>query len=219
MHSYLRGLALRVAGDPSAVLLLACNVIALVLVFSNPPVSMSILFLYWAECAVIGALNVVKLGYTIPGTLGEAEWAQMAPRTRFMYKCMGPGIFVLHYGMFLLVVFLLLYTLGENEMRARGERHYDVWGHLAGFWLPVLVIGSAHVSSFFRNFLGKREYIGRSFEDQMFRPYKRTILLVLVVLGGYGLIALFSLSSMAMLAVAPFALIASLESHFRERSA
>jgi hypothetical protein len=216
---YLRGLALRVAGDPSAMLLLATSIVGLVFAFLNPPVTVSVLFLYWVECAAIGAVNVAKLRYVRkPRGLSDAGTADLPPVKRFAYRSIVPGIFVIHYGIFLIIVFALLYLLGEHEMRVRGEGHYDVWGHLAGFWLPALVIGSGHIASFVRNFLGKREYIGRKVVDQMFRPYKRTMILLLVVVGGSGLIALFSLSDMVLLAVVPLAIIASLEAHFRERT-
>jgi len=201
-------------------LLLATGIVGLVFAFHNPPVTVSVLFLYWVECAVIGALNVAKLRHVrAPRGLSDAETADLPPAKRLAYRCLVPGVFVIHYGIFLVMVFALLYALGVQEMRVRGERHYDLRGHLAGFWAPALVIGSAHVVSFFRNFLGKREYVGRKFLDQMLRPYKRTLILLLVVLGGSGLVALFGLSDMALLAVVPLVLIADLEAHFRERTA
>jgi hypothetical protein len=209
-----------VAADSSAATLLACNVVALVFAFFNPPVSVSVLFLYWAECAVIGVLNVVKLWYvpTLSG-LSESEMAQMTPGTRLANKCIGPGIFVVHYGIFLFMVFSVLYALGEHEMQGRGVRHYHMASHLESFWLPVLVIGAGHVVAFSRNFLGKREYATRNFSDQMFQPYKRTILLMLVMFGGVGLIILTGLPDIGLIFFIPFMLIASLEAHFRERAA
>ncbi len=218
---YLRGLALRVAGDRSAAGLLACNVVAIAIAVFHPPVTMSVMFLYWAECVIIGLLNFIKL-YYIPLSISkedEDEWEQLSPGKKMAFKNIRPGIFLVHYGGFVFILFTMLYALGEHEMRRGGLPGYDMASHLAGFWLPVLVIGAGHVASFFRNFLGKREYQGRSFEDQMFRPYKRVLLMLVVVFGGIAVVIVTGLPGMALLVFVPFKIIADLEAHFRERAA
>lgn len=217
VFAYLRRLAQRVAADSSAAALLACNGVALVFAFFNPPVSVSVLFLYWAECVVIGMLNVAKLGYVLPPGYDEAALASMTPGDRNWLRIGGAGLFLVPYGLLLFFLFSGLHALGEHEMQAKGVRHYDMAGHLAGFWLPVLLIGAGHALSFFRNFLGKREYTGRSFEDQMWRPFKRVVLMLLVMFGAMAAIIVTGLPGIALLAFVPFMLVAGLEAHFRDR--
>jgi hypothetical protein len=200
-------------------MLLACNVVALVFAFFNPPVSVAVLFLYWAESVVIGMLNVVKLYYLPQMAMGASEYAALSPGLKLAAKSVGPGAFFLGYGFLVFVVFGMLVQLGEHEMKGRGERGYDVAGHLAGFWFPVLLVAAGHVVSFFRNFLGKREYIGRSWEDQMQRPFKRVIVMFLVMFGACGVIIAVGLPEIGLVLFVPFMLIASLEAHFRERAA
>lgn len=187
--------------------------------FFNPPVSVSVLFLYWAECAVIGVLNVVKLYYLPPISMGASEYAALSPGWKLAAKSMGPGAFFLLYGFFVFVVWGMLAQLGQHEMQGKGVRHYDMAHHLAGFWFPVLLIAAAHVASFFRNFLGKREYVGVSFEDQMQRPFKRVIVMFLIIFGAVAVIIVTGLPDIGLVVFIPFMLIASLEAHFRERTA
>lgn len=201
-------------------MLLACNVVTLVFAFFNPPVVVSVLFLYWAECLVIGLLNIAKLWYVEPiSGVSESELAQMTPKERFSHKGLGIGIFVAHYGLFLFGVFGVMLTLGRLEMAAKGVRDFHMASHVAVFWLPVLLMGVGHTVSFFRNFLGKREFAGRNYHDQMIRPYKRTFLLLLIMFGGGFLITATGQPGAGVLVFVPFMLIASLDAHFRERAA
>jgi hypothetical protein len=215
--AYLRRLALRVAADSSAAILLACNIVALAFAFFNPPVSVSMLFLYWAECAVIGILNVAKLHYVLPTGYDEAALARLTPGERIWVESVGAGIFLVPYGLMLFGLFGMIYRLGEHEMQGKGVHHYDMAHHLAGFWFPVVLICGGHVASFFRDFLGKREYVGVSFEDQMLQPFKRAFIMCFVMFAAVAAIIVTGLPEFGLLFFIPFMIIASLEAHFRER--
>jgi Family of unknown function (DUF6498) len=224
MQEYLRGLALRVAGDRTAAGLLAGNVVAIAIAVFYPPITMSVMFLYWAECVIIGLLNIVKLYYidaqtVVPGyiSLTESEWAQSSAAKKLAIRSVMPGFFLVSYGVCVFTLFGILASLAEHEMRSGGLPGYDMASHLAGFWPPVLVIGAGHVVSFYRNFLGKREYQERKLYEQMFQPYKRVALMFAIVFGGSVVVIVTRLPGMALLVFVPFKIIADLEAHFRER--
>ena len=141
----------------------------------------TILFTYWLENGIVGLLNIPKMGLVMRAS-GE-HWSPV--------DIFGTiGFFVIHYGIFWLVhgMFVTLLT---------GQ-------FLTGFLDPFTYIASqpeilfaagllfvSHLTSFFVNFVGKREYRHTSVFVQAFKPYPRMIVLQLtVILGGFAIWAL-----------------------------
>ena len=200
-------LARRTAKDPTAIALLVGNVIACVLAARHPPVVMTLLFLYWAECVVIGVLNGVKLWFIRDESI-DMPWQGKAPILGFL---------AIHYLLFVGIAGLILWQLGEWELKVRElRRGFDWVDYFKGFILPVLCLAVAHVWSFFRNFLGQREYEGRTLQQQQFHPYKRVAAMFgITVVSGF-LISFARGPELAMLLVVPFKLLADLHAHFRD---
>lgn len=58
-------------------------------------------------------------------------------------------------------------------------------------WPAIAALCVSHGVSFFINFLGRREYVGRNLEDQMTEPYRRIIVMhVTIIVGGILAMAL-----------------------------
>jgi hypothetical protein len=136
-----------------------------------------LLLLYWTESAAIGFFNILKI--------------------LKVGKTMGIGLavfFTFHFGFFM---FVHLSFLGSFSSMAGG----DLGGPFGGFdalaeqgWQFHLAAASFFVShgvSYFVNFLGKREYEGKTVAKQMQEPYARIVVMhVTIVLGGFAIVAL-----------------------------
>ena len=71
-------------------------------------------------------------------------------------------------------------------------------------------------SSYFSNFIGKREYQGRSINQQMGEPYKRIVIMhVTIIIGGFLAMALNSTMPVLLLLIA-IKLTSDIRSHVKE---
>jgi hypothetical protein len=200
-------LARRTVQDPTAIALIVANVVACALAVRHPPVVMTVLYLYWAECAVIGVVNAVKLWYIRDERL-DGSW---------QVKTLVLGFLSVHYMFAVVIAGGMLWMLGGLELQERGMPHVFDWADYSkGFLLPVLCLAATHIWSFFRNFLGRREYEGRTLEQQQFRPYRRVAAMFAVVLF-CGLLIIWARGpELAVLLAVPFKLVADLRAHFRD---
>jgi hypothetical protein len=163
-----------------------------------------VMVLYWAESAVIGFFNLLKI--SIIGRWGALFY--------------GP-FFVGHFGGFMAVHFLFIYTLF-----VAGIQHQpDVSGDLSqvaklfiALWPALAALFISHAYSFFVNFLGREEYLGKTVSDQMTEPYSRIIFMHLVLIFGGGLTLFLSSATPVLLAVIAIKIYVDLKSHLRERA-
>jgi hypothetical protein len=207
MGAWLLDLARRTAQDWTALALLVANAIAVTLAFFYPPITMSLLFLYWAECVVIGVMKVVEFCFINDERINDEG---------LMFKIFLSIFHFLHYALFVFFLFILLYLLARAELRVRGMQGFDEMRYFQGFLLPVAVIAAMHVASFFRNFLGKREYEGRTLEQQVFRPYKRVGAMIGIAFVGGFIVTLTGVPELTLLLIVPFKVVADLDAHFRD---
>ena len=214
MTRSLIALAQRTWQDPTAMGILGANVVAVAIALFQPSVTVSLLFLYWLECLVIGLFNIPKLLCVLPLGTDEAEYAKLSSRDRKGQRVITVVVFMLHYGMFLFMAFGLVHWLAMREM---GEN--AAVGYYGGFLFAAAVLAVVHAISFYVNFLGKREYIGRTGEQQMFRPYGRVALLFGAAFLGITLVSITGLPGAAAVAFVPLKLIGDLHAHFRDHDA
>jgi len=101
---------------------------------------------------------------------------------------MGP-FFIGHFGGFMSVHFLFLYTIfvnpkegmaSANDLAEVAQLFYTLWPALAALFI-------SHGFSFYKNFMGRQEYRGRTLNQQMTEPYSRIIFMHLVLIFGGGL--------------------------------
>jgi len=131
-----------------------------------------VMVLYWAESAIIGLFNLGK----------------MIVIGRWLTLLMGP-FFVGHFGGFMSIHFLFLYTIfvkpqsgmaSANDLTEVAQLFYTLWPALAALFI-------SHGFSFYKNFIGRKEYQGRTLSQQMTEPYSRIIFMHLVIIFGGGL--------------------------------
>ena len=128
--------------------------------------------LFWAESAVIGFWNVIKLAIV-------GRWAAL----------LAAPFFVGHFGGFMAGHFFFIYYFFIRGMAAAGPEP-EAWDALidvfAPIWPALAVLFISHGVSFFTNYLGRSEYLGMNLKTQMGEPYKRIVVMhVTIILGGF----------------------------------
>jgi len=163
-----------------------------------------VMVLYWAESAVIGFFNLCKI----------------AVISRWMALLAGP-FFVGHFGGFMSIHFLFIYTLfvkglqGDNgsdgELAEVAQLFVNLWPALAALFV-------SHAFSFFRNFLGRHEYRGRTLKNQMTEPYSRIVFMHLVLIFGGGLTLIMGQLTPVLLIVIGLKIFFDVKAHLKQRA-
>jgi hypothetical protein len=189
--------------SPSALLLIIANLVPLAgTVFLGWDLS-DVMVLYWAESAVIGFFNLCKIAVI-------GRWAALFA---------GP-FFLGHFGGFMSVHFLFIYTLfvkGLNGGDGSGGDLADVAQLFIGLWPALAVLFASHAFSFFQNFLGRREYRRRTVRDQMSEPYSRIIFMHLVLIFGGGLTMVLGEPAPVLFIVIALKIYFDVKAHLKER--
>jgi hypothetical protein len=189
--------------SPSALALIAANAVPVVgTVFLGWSLA-DVMVLYWAESAVIGFFNLCKIA-----VIG-----------RWLAWFAGP-FFAGHFGGFMAVHFLFIYSLfveGPRSLSAGnlaevGQLFLDLWPALAALFL-------SHAYSFFANFIGRREYLGRTVQTQMTEPYTRIVFMHLTLIFGGFLTLLLGEPAPVLLAVIGLKVFFDLRAHTRQHGA
>lgn len=159
--------------SPSTLVLIIANLVPIAGSFFLGWNLADVMVLYWAESAVIGFFNICKII-----VIGRWKALFAAP------------FFAGHFGGFMAVHFLFIYTLFVERSRAggvSGDSLADVANLFLVLWPALLALFVSHAFSFYTNFLGRGEYRGKSVNDQMTEPYGRIIFMHLVLIVGGGL--------------------------------
>ncbi|MGH7887492.1 MAG: DUF6498-containing protein [Candidatus Binatia bacterium] len=186
----------------SSLSLIAVNLLPLVGVMLFGWKLGNLMVLYWAESAVIGLWNSVKLAVV-------GKWAAF-----FVVP-----FFVGHFGGFMAGHFMFVYYLFVRDPGAAGPEP-GVWQALFELFTPlqssIFSLFVSHGVSFFTNFIGRREYLGAKLKQQMAEPYKRIVVMhVTVIAGGFLTLALRTPEA-ALLLLIMLKTGADLRAHLRE---
>jgi hypothetical protein len=188
--------------SPSTVTLIIANLVPLAgTVFLGWNLS-DVMVLYWAESAVIGFFNVCK----------------MAVIGRWGVLLTGP-FFIGHFGGFMAVHFLFIYTLfvkGLEGGESSAGNLDEVAQLFVNLWPALLALFLSHAFSFYRNFLGRNEYRGRTMRKQMSEPYSRIIFMHLVIIFGGGLSLFLGEPAPVLLIVIGLKIIFDVKAHLKE---
>lgn len=162
-----------------------------------------VMVLYWAESAVIGFFNLCKIA-----VIG-----------RWMALLAGP-FFIGHFGGFMSVHFLFIYTLFVNGAQggnlSDGELA-DVAQLFVNLWPALAALFVSHAFSFFKNFMGRHEYRGRTLKNQMSEPYSRIIFMHLVLIFGGGLTLILGELTAVLLIVIGLKIFFDVKAHLKQR--
>lgn len=150
----------------SVISLLAANLVPLLGVTAFGWDLGTVMVLYWSESAVIGFFNVLKM-IRVGGIGGT-------PLVLF---------FLAHYGGFMLGHFAFTYALFVDPgLKAPfGAVLADLFHSL---WPALLALFISHGISYRVNFVGRREFVGRTPNQQMGQPYARIMVMHIAIIAG-----------------------------------
>lgn len=166
----------RAPSTSSAVGLVIANLVPLVGVIWFGWDLFGIMWLYWAENAVIGVFGILRIV-----TAGEIHhWSTIAGRT-FL-----GGFFALHYGFFWFVHGVFVYALFSGGRELDGAGMAALEGVPLEGLIPLVL---SHGASFVLNYLRGGESRLTSGPEEMAKPYGRVVVLHIVIIAG-GLLLL-----------------------------
>ena len=185
---------------------------SLLLIFANlAPIAGSMFFswklsdimvLYWAESAIIGLFNIAKIAVI-------GRWAGLFAGL----------FFAAHFGGFMAVHFLFIYTIFVEGFQGDGPSGdlAEVFALFASLWPALLALALSHGYSFFANFLGRKEHLGKTVKDQMSEPYSRIIFMHLVLIFGGGLAMVLGEPTIVILIVIAIKIFVDVRAHLKQR--
>jgi hypothetical protein len=188
---------------PSSLMLIAANLVPVAgAVFFGWNLS-DVMVIYWAESAVVGLFNLAKI-------IRIGRWAALFA---------GP-FFLGHFGGFMAVHFLFIYSIFVEGVGGEGPAGdlSNVFALFVGLWPALLALLLSHGYSFFANFLGQREYEGRTVSQQMSEPYSRIIFMHLVLIFGGGLALVMGEPTFVLLIVIALKIFFDVKAHAKQRS-
>jgi len=163
-----------------------------------------VMVLYWAESAIVGFFNVCKI-------IVIGRWAAL----------FAAPFFIGHFGGFMAVHFLFIYTIFVEPSQAgvsSGGDLAQVAALFTGLWPALLALFASHAFSFFANFMGRREYAGRRVNDQMGEPYGRIVFMHLVLIFGGGLAMMLGNPAPVILIVIALKIFFDVKAHLKQHS-
>jgi len=161
-----------------------------------------VMVLYWAESAVIGIFSVCKI--VVIG--------------RWFALLAGP-FFVGHFGAFMSVHFLFIYGIFVQGIQdSSGGDLSEVMQMFTDLWPALAILFASHAFSFFHNFLGRKEYLGRSVQTQMAEPYGRIVFMHVVVILGGGLTLVLGKPTPVLLFVIALKIYFDVKAHLKQRA-
>jgi hypothetical protein len=163
-----------------------------------------LMVLFWAENIVIGVYALLK----------------MAVISRWGVVVMGP-LFLGHYGAFMAIHFMAVYYLfvrGITDVSAEPASSTALAGLFLPLWPALLALFVSHGVSFFYNFLGRREYVGRTMRQQTAEPYQRMALLHVTLIFGAMPVQVMGQPLLALLVLVALKIVMDLRGHLKERA-
>ncbi len=143
-----------------------------------------IVFLYWLENVVVGAFNVLRLVSARPREVDH-----------WVGKVFLVPFFVFHYGMFTMVHGVFVFNLFGRDRGFHGffPSLEAIWSTVREYGLlwAVLALLLSHAFSYGWNYLGNGEFRTATLRTLMHQPYRRVVVLHVVILfGGFAVLAL-----------------------------
>ncbi|HKJ17991.1 MAG TPA: DUF6498-containing protein [Xanthomonadales bacterium] len=159
-----------------------------------------VMVLYWAESAIIGFFNLLKMAVI-------GRWLALFTGT----------FFIAHFGAFMAVHFLFIWGIFIKGFDDASGDLNEVAQHFLLLWPALLALFVSHGFSFFTNFLGRREYKDRSIKDQMSEPYSRIILMHFVIILGGGLAMVLGSPMIVLLLIIAGKIVLDVRAHISQR--
>lgn len=213
------------ASSPTAIALIAANCVPLTGALFFGWSIFSLMFLFWLENVIIGALNIIRfLGATPP----EGDEDANNRGARIFMLCLQlffAGFFTVHYGGFCFVHGMFVFAMFGKEAGVSMPRELSDTIALAGrllvkekLLIAALSIFASHLFSLVYNYFIKGERRGADIQQIMARPYGRVVVLhITIIFGGFAVMALGS-PIWALVLLLVLKTIVDLKAHLLERA-
>jgi hypothetical protein len=171
-----------------------------------------IVFLYWFENLIVGALNVVRMLLVRPELPGGV---QVPGILLWFGKIFTAAFFAVHYGFFCYghgMFLALMFGKGRNtlEMTSNMLREPEML-------LAVAALAASHLFSLMRNYIGGGEYRRLDLSKLMFRPYGRIVVVHIYILAVGFALQLYKSPTIAIVGFVLVKIIVDAAMHRRER--
>jgi len=161
-----------------------------------------VMVIYWAESGIIGLYNLAKM--TVIG-----GWLALPL-----------GLFFLgHFGAFMAGHLLFIYSIFVQGIHDGNidDDLTSVGAMFAILWVALAALVISHGISFYTNFLGRREYAGRSINKQMSEPYSRIMLMHVVIIFGGALSLIIGSPTPVLMGVILLKVVVDVRAHLIQR--
>ncbi len=204
-HSPLRSVQTIGWSSPSTLLLILANLVPVTgAAFFDWSLG-EVMVLYWCESAIIGIYNLARI-------VAISRWAALITGTFFMA----------HYSAFMAVHFLFIYAFFVEGPGAGGSVSggdlSQVGRMFMTLWPALLALFLSHGYSFVVNFLGRFEFESRSVNEQMTEPYRRIVVMHLVLIFGGGLTLVLGSATPVLLLVIALKIWVDVRAHIKEHA-
>jgi len=181
-----------------------------------------IVFLYWFENLIIGALNVIRIllaqpatpfGVSLPaGTqLPPGFGAAMGAIKYFMapFFAVHYGFFCYGHGMFLASMF----HKGRDTIEMTRSMLHE-----PAMLIAAAALAASHLFSLIRNYIGRGEYRRVDLSKLMFRPYGRIVVVHIYILAAGFALQFYKSPAIAIVAFVLVKIVVDAAMHRRERA-
>lgn len=158
-----------------------------------------IMLLFWAESAIIGLFNLLKMWVI-------GRWSVLL---------LGP-FFLGHFGGFMAGHLLFIYALFLSGPDGLDPSAGEVAADFVQLWPALLGLLVSHGVSFRSNFLARREYLGTSLREQMHAPYRRIVIMHLTIIFGGFLTMAFAAPVLALVLLIALKTLVDARAHIGE---
>lgn len=192
----------RTLWTPSALALIAANLVPVAGVMLLGWGLNAIMVLFWAESAVIGCYTVLKMAI-----VGKLSALFSIP------------FFVAHYGIFMSVHFMFIdgmFVRGMSAPAAPGNAWTQIASILLPVWPALAALFVSHGVSFALNFLVRREFESETVSGLMGAPYKRIIVMQFTLIFGGWMTMMLKTPLPALMLLVALKMLVDLRSHRRE---
>ena len=190
--------------SPSALTLIAANLVSLAGVLLGQWTLGAVMVLFWSESAIVGFYTALKMAVA-------GSWVAL----------FAVPFFVGHFGGFMAVHFMFVYGFFLDGF-AGGGPEPGVRAALTGLFMPLwpalAALFASHGVSFAVNFLGQREYAGATVQNLMATPYKRIIVMHVTIIFGGWLTMMLKTPAPALALLILLKIAADLRAHTREHA-
>ncbi len=198
-------------GSPSALVLVAANLVPLYGVIYLGWSVFPLVVLFWAENVVIGVLNALRMLLAQPGD--PALWLKKLFMVPFF--CAHYGMFTVGHGVFVFTAF------GGEEYKRLIEGFWPTGAALhaiakEGLAQPLALLAASHLFSFGWNYLWRGEYRRAGIDKLMSQPYARVIVLHITILSGSFAATMLGSPTWALVVLVGLKIAFDLGAHLKE---